>query len=93
MNRTNRPVCCTQKADSLEMLTVSGAVLSGLVVGDFPGSVERYRKEGFFLKDSIGNGVRETGGLVLPVDKGDAVEKLALLIERLRSRYSFGYAP
>ena len=29
----------------------------------------------------------------MPVDKGDAVEKLALLIERLRSRYSFGYAP
>jgi VWFA-related protein len=77
--------------DALGALLETGATVSGLVVGDFAKVVSDYQKQGFLIRDSIGNFVKETGGIVLPVDQDDAVTKLAALIERLRTRYSFGY--
>jgi VWFA-related protein len=79
------------EADALGGLFETGTTVSGLVVGDFAKVVSDYQKKGFLVKDSIGNYVKETGGIVLQVDQDDAVTKLAALIERLRTRYSFGY--
>jgi hypothetical protein len=55
--------------------------------------VNEYRKKNFFIKDSIGGYINETGGILSQVDKDDVTMKLARLIERLRSRYSLGYTP
>lgn len=93
-NQSNQPLGISQsEGDALEALIESDAALCGLVVGDFAGAVEHYKRQGLILKDSIGNYVSDTGGLVLPVERSDAVEKLAGMIERLRTRYSFGYIP
>jgi hypothetical protein len=66
--------------------------LSGLTVGDFQSEAAEYKKKGFTLIDSIGDYAEQTGGIVMQVEKQDAVEKLGRLIERLRTRYSFGYS-
>ncbi|HSF23852.1 MAG TPA: VWA domain-containing protein [Blastocatellia bacterium] len=79
--------------EAMEMLSEAGAVVSGLVVGDFAAEFNRYKSKGRFIEDSIANYVAETGGVALQVDKDDVVSKLAGLIDRIRTRYSFGYAP
>jgi len=79
------------ETDARKALLQAGVTVSGLVVGDFEKVAGEYRKKNVILKDSVGNYVKETGGIVLAVDKDDAVTKLAALIERLRTRYSFGY--
>ena len=81
------------QSEALEELMESGAVLSGLMVGDFQAAVIEYRKKGYSLTDSIGSYAGETGGVIVQVEKSDAVEKLGRIIERLRARYSFGYSP
>lgn len=55
--------------------------------------MKEYSTRGFLLRDSIGNFLSETGGILSQVDKNDVTLKLARLIERLRSRYSLGYTP
>jgi VWFA-related protein len=79
------------EADSMQQLHAAGASVCGLVVGDFNAAVNEYRKKNFFIKDSIGGYITETGGILSQVDKDDVTVKLARLIERLRSRYSLGY--
>jgi VWFA-related protein len=81
------------EADSMQQLHAAGASVCGLVVGDFNAAVNEYRKKNFFIKDSIGGYITETGGILSQVDKDDVTVKLARLIERLRSRYSLGYTP
>jgi VWFA-related protein len=81
------------EAEALRQLHASGAAVCGLVVGDFKAAVNEYRRRGFLLRDSIGNFLTETGGILSQVDKDDVTAKLARLIERLRSRYSLGYTP
>jgi VWFA-related protein len=93
-NLSNQPkTVAHSQSEAMEMLFEAGAVVSGLVVGDFAGEVNRYKSKGRFIEDSIGNYVAETGGVVLQVDKDDVVSKLAGVIDRIRTRYSFGYAP
>jgi VWFA-related protein len=81
------------EAASMQQLHAAGASVCGLVVGDFNAAVNEYRKKNFFIKDSIGGYITETGGILSQVDKDDVTVKLARLIERLRSRYSLGYTP
>jgi VWFA-related protein len=93
-NLSNQPPTLGHsEAEALQQLHASGAVVCGLVVGDFSATVSEYRKQGLFLKDSIGGYLAETGGILSQVDKDDITAKLARLIERLRSRYSLGYTP
>jgi VWFA-related protein len=81
------------ESEAMQQLHESGAVVCGLVVGDFNATANEYKKQGFILKDSIGGYLAETGGILSQVDKDDVTAKLARLIERLRSRYSLGYTP
>lgn len=91
-NQSNQPPALDHsESEALAQLLETGSSLSGLIVGDFAAAASKYRQHGEILRDSIANYVSETGGLVQPIEKSDAVEKLARLIERLRSRYSFGY--
>lgn len=93
-NETNQPNDEGHtEAESLEALSHANAVLCGLLVGKFAARAERYRQRGFMLRDSIGRYVSESGGLASEVEKTDTVAQLAELIERLRTRYSFGYMP
>jgi Ca-activated chloride channel homolog len=93
-NITNQlPGLGHSKSEALDELLESGAVLSGLMVGDFQATVSEYQKKGYLLTDSIGSYASETGGVIVQVEKSDAVEKLGRIIERLRARYSFGYTP
>lgn len=93
-NLSNQPnAVAHSQAEAMEMLFEAGAVVSGLVVGDFTAEFNRYKSQGRLIEDSIGNYVAETGGVVLEVDKDDVVSKLANLIDRIRTRYSFGYTP
>lgn len=81
------------ETEALRQLHESGAAVCGLVVGDFQAAANKYRSRGVLLRDSIGNFLTETGGILSQVDKDDVTIKLARLIERLRSRYSLGYTP
>lgn len=93
-NLSNQPKAVAHSQwEAMEMLFEGGAVVSGLVVGDFAAEFNRYKSKGRFIEDSIANYVAETGGVVLQVDKDDVVSKLASLIDRIRTRYSFGYTP
>jgi VWFA-related protein len=93
-NLSNQPKAVAHSQwEALELLFEGGAVVSGLVVGDFAAEFNRYKAKGRFIEDSIANYVTETGGVVLQVDKDDVVSKLAGLIDRIRTRYSFGYVP
>jgi VWFA-related protein len=93
-NLTNQPPTIGHPvAESLKQIHGAGACVCGLEVGDFPGAVNYYRKQGVTVGDSIGSYIAETGGIRLQVDKDDVTVKLAGLIERLRSRYSLGYTP
>ncbi len=80
------------KSEAIEQLFESGSVLSGLIVGGFQSEAAGYKKSGFTLSDSINDYAEQTGGIVMQIEKQDAVEKLGRLIERLRTRYSFGYS-
>lgn len=79
--------------ETLASLMESGASLFGLVVGDFAESARDYASKGWLLADSIGKYVNETGGIAVQIDKDDAIVKLEALVDRLRTRYSFGYTP
>ena len=79
--------------EATESLIESGATVFGLVVRDFAALARDYSKKGWILHDSIGNFVNDTGGVALQVDQDDALEKLAAVIERVRTRYSLGYTP
>lgn len=93
-NLSNQPKTVAHSQwEAMEAIFEAGTVVSGLVVGDFAAEVNRYKSQGRFIEDSIGNYVAETGGVVLRVDKDDVVSKLAGLIDRIRTRYTFGYAP
>lgn len=93
-NLSNQPATLGHpESEAMEQLHASGAAVCGLVVGDFAAVVNDYRMRGLLLDDSIAGYVTETGGIVSRVDKDDVTAKLALLIERLRSRYSLGYTP
>jgi VWFA-related protein len=81
------------ESEAMQELHTSGAAVCGLVVGDFNGAVNEYKKKGLILDDSIGGYITETGGILSQVDKDDVTAKLGRLIERLRSRYSLGYTP
>ena len=91
-NQSNQPPAIDHpESEAIAQLIEAGASLSGLIVGDFAAAASKYKQQGEILRDSIANYVSETGGIVQPIEQSDAVEKLARLIERLRSRYSFGY--
>ncbi|HSO74803.1 MAG TPA: VWA domain-containing protein [Blastocatellia bacterium] len=91
-NLSNQPKAVAHSQwEAMEMLFEGGAVVSGLVVGDFAAEFNRHKSKGRFIEDSIANYVTETGGVVLQVDKDDVVSKLASLIDRIRTRYSIGY--
>jgi VWFA-related protein len=91
-NQSNQPPALDHsESEALAQLMEAGGSLSGLIVGDFAAAASKYKQQGEILRDSIASYVSETGGIVQPIEKSDAVEKLARLIERLRSRYSFGY--
>jgi Ca-activated chloride channel homolog len=81
------------ESEALVQLHASGAALCGLIVGDFNAVASAYKRNGLLLRDSIANFLTETGGILSRVDKENVTAKLALLIERLRSRYSLGYTP
>ena len=81
------------ETEALAQLHASGAVLCGLIVGDFNSTANEYKRKGMLLRDSISNFLVETGGILSRVDKENVTAKLALLIERLRNRYSLGYTP
>jgi len=81
------------EAEALKQLHAAGAVVCGLVVGDFNGAAEGYRKRGFILRDSVAGYLAETGGIRAQVEDDDVTAKLAGLIEHLRTRYSLGYTP
>ena len=81
------------EADTMKAVHAAGATVCGLVVGDFNAATIEYKKKGYFLKDSIGGYITDTGGILSQVDANDVSAKLAKLIERLRSRYSLGYTP
>ena len=81
------------RSDASEQLVEAGIVMSSLVVTDFDARASSYMKRGMTLYDSVGPFVSETGGLYMQTDKTGASAKLAELIERLRTRYSFGYTP
>jgi VWFA-related protein len=76
---------------ALNELYENGTVVSSLVVGDFEAVVKEYKTRQLILDDFIGAYVNETGGVRLVANGSDASEKLAELIERLRTRYSLGY--
>lgn len=91
-NISNQPVTSPHtQSEAMTGLLGSGVSLFGLVVGDFQGLARDYQAKGWLLADSIGNYVRETGGISAQIDKDDAIAKLTALIERLRTRYSFAY--
>lgn len=93
-NLSNQPPTLGHsESEAMHQLHASGAVVCGLVVGDFNAAANEYKRQGFLLKDSIGGYIAETGGILSQVDKDDVSAKLARLIERLRSRYSLGYTP
>lgn len=93
-NLSNQPPTLGHpESEAMQRLHASGAALCGLVVGDFAAVVNDYRMRGLLLDDSIAGYVTETGGIVSRVDKDDVTATLALLIERLRNRYSLGYTP
>lgn len=81
------------EADALLQLHENGVVVCGLVVGDFNAVANHYKKQRLHLRDSIANFLTETGGILSRVDKDNVTDRLAGLIERLRSRYSLGYTP
>ena len=81
------------EAETRRALSRSNAALCGLIVGDFPALVASYRSRGKLVRDTIGDYVKESGGLVSEIEKGDAVVRLGNLIEEMRTRYSFGYVP
>ena len=81
------------EADALLQLHQNGVVVCGLVVGDFNAMANHFKKQRLLLRDSIANFLTETGGILTRVDKDNVNDKLAGLIERLRSRYSLGYTP
>jgi VWFA-related protein len=79
------------QGEAMEQLLEAGAVFSSLVVADFKAEAAMQKKSGFILHDSVTPYARETGGLNLQTNKTDVTARLADIIERLRSRYSFGY--
>ena len=78
-------------SEAMEQLMEAGVVMSSLIVTDFDSYVAEQKKLGMNVNDSISHYVRETGGLKLQTNKSDVSTKLAEIIERLRTRYSFGY--
>ena len=91
-NMSNQPMALPHsQSEAMASLLESGVSLFGLVVGDFSALARDYLAKGWILSDSIGNYVNETGGVAVQIDKDDAIAKLTALIERLRTRYSFGY--
>jgi VWFA-related protein len=91
-NISNQPAGEAHPASAaLEELLEAGAVMSALVVNDFNRLAAEFKRRGDTLIDSVSPFVEETGGLKMQVDKTEAGARLAELIERLRSRYSFGY--
>jgi len=81
------------QTETMASLLESGASLFGLVVGDFAALAREYASKGWLLADSIRSYVNETGGVAVQIDKDDAIVRLEALVDRLRTRYSFGYTP
>ena len=52
---------------------------------------ERIRRQGGNIRPSITPHSNETGGIVIAANRNEIVRQFAQLIDRLRSRYSFGY--
>ena len=79
------------RTEALERIFESGATVCGLVVGDFDLRASVYKQRGIKIDDPLGFFSSETGGLLLKTKREDAGDRLRDLIDRLRTRYSFGY--
>ena len=79
------------RTEALEREYESGTTVCGLIVGDFDLRAGVYKQRGLRIDDPIGVFASETGGLFVKTGKEDASARLGDLIDRLRTRYSFGY--
>jgi VWFA-related protein len=80
-----------QQKKTLQELFDSGSVVYGLRVCCGSGSLFPYL--GMGATRGVNEYVEQTGGELLDADNNKVDEKLALVIDRLRSRYAIGFKP